>query len=338
MTPCGETSPEALLAVRGYATPSAIASESNNTLLEGGTVSARAPRRLNVMYFRAAYNLPITLGLEHGVFARHGLDLEITYTRGSRMSGASLVSGAQDLGALALDDVVYAVEKCNADLFAFMGYNSGTIQLMARPGIQSARDLAGRTLGVDDPDSGFAFVAHKILQGMGLRREEYETVPSGGHHHRAQALKEGKIDAAVIAPPFSVELTTLGFITLGCPLDHLPRYQGSVGVTTRRWAATNSDTLVTYIRAYRESLQWTLDPANRAVAIAHLANDFALPRAIAARTYAALADRREGLYRDADIDVPGIQTVLDLRVENGLLKAPTPSPSKYYDTSYLRRS
>jgi ABC-type nitrate/sulfonate/bicarbonate transport system substrate-binding protein len=142
----------------------------------------------------------------------------------------------------------------------------------------------------------------------------------------------------MIAPPFSVALTTLGFITLGCPLDHLPRYQGSVGVTTRRWAATHSDTLVTYIRAYRESLQWTLDPANRAVAIAHLANDFTLPRAIASLTYDALADRREGLYRDADIDVPGIQTVLDLRVENGLLQAPTPRPSKYYDTSYLRRS
>ena len=43
-------------------------------------MSARAPRHLKVMYFRAAYNLPITLGLEHGVFARHGLDLEITYT------------------------------------------------------------------------------------------------------------------------------------------------------------------------------------------------------------------------------------------------------------------
>src|SRR5215475_14866743 len=185
MTTCGETSPDALREVRGHSCPSAIASASNSTLREGGTMSARAPRHLKVIYFRAAYNLPITLGLEQGVFARHGLDLEITYTRGSRMTCASLVSGAQDLGALALDDVVDAVEQCHADLFAFMGYNSGTIQLMARPGIQSARDLAGKTLGVDDPDSGFAFVAHKILQGMGLRREEYETVPSGGHQHRA---------------------------------------------------------------------------------------------------------------------------------------------------------
>jgi hypothetical protein len=30
--------------------------------------------------------------------------------------------------------------------------------------------------------------------------------------------------------------------------------------------------------------------------------------------------------------------VLDLRGEHGLLQAPTPSPAKYYDTRYLRRS
>lgn len=304
----------------------------------GGTVSANALRRLKVIYFRAAYNLPITLGLERGVFARHGLDLDITYTLGSIMICESLQSGEQDLGALAMDDVVYEVETRGTDVFAFMGYNSGTIQLMARPGIGSASDLAGRKLGVDDPNSGFAFVAHKILQRMGLERGAYEVVPSGGHNHRAKALRDGKIDAAVIAPPFSVELTRLGFPTLGHTLDYLPRYQGSVGVTTRRWAAQNGDTLVAYIRAYRECLAWTLDPANREAAIAHLEKDFSLPREVAAATFDVLADRREGLYRDADIDVPGIQTVLDLRVENGLLAPPAPNPAKYFDTSFLRRS
>ena len=300
-------------------------------------MSAIAPRRLKVIYFRAAYNLPITLGLERGVFARHALDLDIKYTLGSVMICESLLSGEQDLGALALDDVVYEVEGRNADIFAFMGYNSGTIQLMARPGMRSVRDLAGGKLGVDDPNSGFAFVAHKILRAMGLKRDEYETVPSGGHNLRAKALKDAKIDAAMIAPPFSVELANLGFTTLGRTLDHLPRYQGSVGVTTRRWARKNSDTLVAYIRAYRESLTWTLDPANRDACVAHLAKDFGLSAEIAGPTYDVLATSKDGLYPDAHIDVPGIQTVLDLRVENGLLKPPTPDPSKYYDTSYLRR-
>lgn len=301
-------------------------------------MSATASRRLKVIYFRAAYNLPVTLGLERGIFERHGLDLDITYTLGSIMIYENLLSGEHDLGALAVDDIVYDVEKHDTDLFAFMGYNSGTIQLMARPGIKSARDLAGKKLGVDDPNSGFAFVAHKILQGLGLARDEYEVVPSGGHNHRAKALKEGKIDAALIAPPFSVELTNLGYSVLGRTLDHLPRYQGSVGVTTRRWAEKNGDTLVAYLRAYRQSLEWVLDPANRDACVAHLAKDFGLAPEIAGPTYDVLAKSKDGLYPDAHIDVPGIQTVLDLRVENGLLEAPTPDPSKYYDTSYLRRS
>jgi hypothetical protein len=59
---------------------------------------------------------------------------------------------------------------------------------------------------------------------------------------------------------------------------------------------------------------------------------------IAGPTYDVLAKSKDGLYPDAHIDAPGIQTVLDLRVENGLLKAPTPAPSRYYDTSYLSRS
>lgn len=301
-------------------------------------MSASALRSVKVIYFRAAYNLPVTLGLERGVFARHGLDLEVTYTLGSIMICDNLLSGAHDLGALAVDDVVYDVEKRKSDLFAFMGYNSGTIQLMARPAIKSARDLAGKRLGVDDPNSGFAFVAHKILQGLGLGREEYEVVPAGGHNHRAAALKEGRIDAAMIAPPFSVDLTNLGYTLLGRTLDHLPRYQGSVGVTTRRWAAQNGDTLVAYLRAYRESLQWVLDPANRDACVAHLARDFGLTAEIAGPTYDVLAKSKDGLYPDAGIDVPGIQTVLDLRVENGLLDRPTPDPAKYYDATYLRRS
>ena len=156
--------------------------------------------------------------------------------------------------------------------------------------------------------------------------------------YRAAALKEGRIDAAMIAPPFSVDLTNLGYTTLGQTLDHLPRYQGSVGVTTRRWAEKNGDTLVAYLRAYRQSLQWVLDPANRDACIAHLARDFALAPEIAGPTYDVLAKSKDGLYPDAHIDVPGIQTVLDLRVENRLLEAPGPDPLKYYDTSYLSRS
>ncbi|HZQ74240.1 MAG TPA: ABC transporter substrate-binding protein [Burkholderiales bacterium] len=287
------------------------------------------------MLFRAAYNLPVTLGMERGVFARHGLDIDLAYTRGSAMTTESLLSGEREVGVLSADDVVYEVERRAADLFIFMGLNAGILALMARPGISTARDLLGGRLGVDDPASGFALVAHRMLRGMGLSPADYQTVACGGHEPRAQALREGKIDAALVTPPFSFALAAQGAPTLARARDYLPRYLGSCAVTTRRWASANGPRLRAYARAYRESLAWALEPANRTAAVAHLARTFNLEAPLANRTFDALADPDDGLFRDARIDSAGIDTVLDLRIEAGLLGPQRPDPSRYYDGRYL---
>jgi NitT/TauT family transport system substrate-binding protein len=286
-------------------------------------------RRLKVIFFRAAYNLPVTAGVARGIFARHGLELDISYTRGSQMTSAALASGECDIGALAADDVVYEVEAHGADLFAFLGLHGGILQLVGRPGFRDAHDLAGARLGVDDPASGFALVAHKILATMGLRPSDYQTVAMGGQEFRARALAEGKIDFTLSTPPFSLELLASGYHLLARAHDYLPRYQASCAVATRRWAAKNADAITSYARAYRESLAWTFDPANRQAAIAQLAAEFKLKPALAEATFDALADREDGLFRDAHIDEPGIRAVLALRVEAGLLPDPPPDPAKY---------
>jgi ABC-type nitrate/sulfonate/bicarbonate transport system substrate-binding protein len=109
-------------------------------------------------------------------------------------------------------------------------------------------------------------------------------------------------------------------------------------VTTRRWARAHDATLVAYIHAYRESLAWTLAPEGRAAAITHFEEEFRLSPEAAAATYAALTDPADGLFRDAHIDVPGVQTAVDLRVGAGLLR-PEPRPlTRYYDPTYLGRS
>src|SRR4051812_7129744 len=136
-------------------------------------------RRLKLILFRAAYNLPVSAGIARGVFASHGLELDIVYTRGSKMVVEALLSGECDLGVLSADDVVYEVETNAADLFIFIGLHGGILQLIARPGLTAAR-LKGSRLGVDDPASGFALVAHRILDRIGLKRSDYETIAIGG--------------------------------------------------------------------------------------------------------------------------------------------------------------
>jgi ABC-type nitrate/sulfonate/bicarbonate transport system substrate-binding protein len=296
------------------------------------------PTRLRAILFRAAYNLPVTLGRAHGIFTRHGLDLTIEYTRGSQATAEGLRSGVYDVGVLAADDVVYEVEHHGADLFVFMGLHAGILALIARPEIRTMRDVAGRRLGVDDPASGYALVAHRILRSAGLTTADYETVPAGGHEHRARALLDGAIDVALLTPPFTLEALARGFTVLARARDHLGAYQASVGVTTRRWASAHGESLVAYIRAYRESVAWVLAPANHLAALRHLEDEFLLPPEDAAATFAALVDREDGLFRDAAIDLHGIQTVLDLRIDAGLLP-PGPRPlTRYLDLQYYERA
>ena len=287
------------------------------------------------MLFRAAYNLPVTLGVQRGVFASHGLDLDIVYTRGSQMAVELLRTGERDLGVLSADDVVYEVEAHGSDLFIFMGLHGGILTLVARPEIHTLGDVAGRRLGVDDPASGFALVAHRILQSAGVSRSAYETVPAGGHEHRARALLEGTIDVALLTPPFTLEAVRRGFTVLGRAREYLKAYQGSCGVTTRGWARANRSTLIAYIRAHRESLRWVLAPENRRDAVGHLARDFGLSPDDAGSTYATLVDPLDGLFPDLRVEAAGVQAVIDLRVEADLLAPGARPVERYLDRSYL---
>ncbi len=282
--------------------------------------------RLRLILFRAAYNLPVSAGIAQGIFARHGLELEIVYTRGSAMTIEALASGDCALGVLGADDVVYEVETHSRDLFIACGLHAGILQLVARPGL---RELAGCRLGADDPASGFALVAHRILARLGVARTAYTTIAAGGHEPRARALEEGRIDVALSTPPFSLALAARGFPILARAVDHLPHYLASCVVARRTWAAAHPELLAAYLAAYRESLAWILEPGNHAAATALLAHEFALPAPLAAASFAAISAADDGLYRDARIDMAGLATVLELRVAAGLL-GPIPPPLTRY--------
>src|SRR5262250_54136 len=218
---------------------------------------------LNLMLFGTGSNVVVTAGVARGVFSRHGLTLDITYTQGSEMLCETLRTGGCDVGVLAADDVVYEVERRGLDFFLFMGIHAGLLSLMARPEITTLTALAGRRFGVDDTASGFVLLARQILRDHGLTDDDYALVKAKGMNLRARALEDGDIDAALLSPPFTLQLRDLGFRELVKVHDFFPRYQAGCWVTTRAWATSHEKELPTSVRAYLESLAWTLDRTNR---------------------------------------------------------------------------
>src|SRR5262245_41006025 len=108
----------------------------------------------------------------------------------------------------------------------------------------------------------------------------------------------------------------------------------SSALTTLDWPHRPARLFMAYVHANLHNLHWTLAPENRRSAIEHLAAEFALSPDDAEATYTVLVDPRDGLFPDLRIEAAGLQTVVDLRVEFGLLDGPRPL-DRYLDTRYL---
>ncbi|MGH7930827.1 MAG: ABC transporter substrate-binding protein, partial [Candidatus Binatia bacterium] len=220
--------------------------------------------RLRLIQFRAAYNLPVLAAVEYGIFARHGLEVEVAYTPGSDFLIAALEAGKFEIGHTAADDVVAAVEgQARCDLFLFMGLHSGLLSLVAGPGRRNVESLRGQSLGVDSKGTGFVFLLTKFLRSNGLRPEDYALTEIGGWEQRCRALLEKRIAATLLTSPYVEEALECGCYLLARGNEIEPVYQATCGAATRTWARQNQEIVIDYIRGYLDATRWCFDPPNR---------------------------------------------------------------------------
>lgn len=297
--------------------------------------------KVRLIQFRAGYNLPVHAGREQGIFERHGLGIDITYTPGSLYISDALRKGDFEIGHTGADDIVADVEDFGggpSSLFILMGLHSGLLSIVGAPGMTTVESLRGKELAVDARASGFVFILEKLLRLNGFGPDDYKFVEIGGVDRRYQALVEGKVAGTMLLPPFAGNAVARGCHLLARGDQIVSRYQGTVGAAKRSWAEKNRDLLVSYIRAYVEATQWCFDASNRPACLELLATHNSLEGKAAEETLDALLDSDYGMYPKAAVNLPGLKSVLELRAEMGFLKPPLPSMEKYIDLSYYDRA
>lgn len=297
---------------------------------------------LRLIQFRAAYNLPVHAAIEYGIFAKHSLEVEVAYTPGSDFLIEALETGQFQIGHPAADDVVAAVERTDgdrhSDLFLFMGLHSGLMSLLARPEFPDVPSLRGRVLGVDSRVTGFVFLLERFLRSRGLSAKDYQLVEVGGWEYRYRALLEKKIAATLLTSPYIDDALGAGCHVLAGGHELSSVYQATCGAARRSWAGNHEALLVRYIRAYVEATRWCFAPGNRRACSKLLQKHHELDQARAEKTLHALLDPARGIYPAAELNLPGIAAVLELRAEMGQLKPPLPPIEKYIDLSYYRNA
>jgi ABC-type nitrate/sulfonate/bicarbonate transport system substrate-binding protein len=305
----------------------------------GIAIAQETTLRVNV--FPGSQNLPIFTGLERGVFAKHGLKIELQNTPNSQEQRSGLADGKFEIAHAAVDNAVAMVEAAGRDVVIVMGGDASMNEFMVRPEIGAFADIRGKVVAVDAPNTAYALVAKKILKNNGLiEGRDYSVRPVGGTAQRSAAMASNpELVAGIVNLPFSITVREKGLKSLGRSRDLIGAYQATGAFVMRPWAQANGDVLERYIAAYIESSRIAMNPANQAAGAAALATRLKLDPKVAEETIGQLMIPGFGLAPDARFDPDGFRTVLALRAEiEGQWGGKPPGPEKYVDLGYYERA
>ncbi|SRR5579884_1238166 len=280
------------------------------------------------------------IGDAKGFFADEGIHNEITATRSMTGGLSALTGGSLDLLGGSPTALIQAIER-GADLVAVAsGQRDPAYSLIARPEVHAVEDLRGRTLAVSALNGGDTVILRKMLAAHGLGDADVEYALAGGTPERYAAVVSGGAAGALLSQPQDFQAQAQGYPRLMFSTEVLQDYQYNSWVTRRDWAASNTDVLLRWLRAYARASRWLADPANRDEAIAIGAEATKSEPDVVRETYDLQMVQLAGRVFPSDplVSLPGLQVTIDDMVASGDLPSPPPPPEKYVNNSYLQRA
>ncbi len=269
-----------------------------------------------------------------GLFAAANLDVDIMTTPNSTDQMRGLSTGSWPIVSTAFDNVLGWSGREGAEIIAITQVARGiTLPIYVRPEIKSWEELRGKPLAVDAVDTAYALVLRRVLLAHGLKMEsgDYSLIAKGATGHRLESMTKGETFAGVLNPPWDAKATTAGMIRFADHREVLPDYPGGVYAVSRPWAAASRGLLRRFLRAWNQALRWAHEETNRGEVLKILALEEKTDEKAAARKLAQLPP-------NGQLNLPGLQCVLDLRVMFGLTPLVGKDLLKYYDESFYREA
>lgn len=269
-----------------------------------------------------------------GMFAGQDLEVDVRVTPNSTDQMRGLGNGSWQIVSTAFDNVLGWSGREGAEMIALAQVAQGiTLPVYVRPEIRTWEDLRGKPLAVDAVDTAYALVLRRVLLAHGLEmgRGDYTLIAKGTTGHRLDSMMQGETFAGVLNPPWDIKAAATGMVRFADHREVLPDYPGGVYATGRKWSAENRDLLLRYLRGWNEALRWCHDDHNRDEAIGLLAAAEKIDEK-------AAANRLRQLPSNGRLNLPGLQCVLDLRVQFGLTPPNGKELRKYFDESFYRET
>jgi NitT/TauT family transport system substrate-binding protein len=285
--------------------------------------------RISVTNFNMSF-LPSGLAVRRGFFKEEGLEAEVIRMN-ANVAITALASGDTDYTMIFGSVVRAAIRGLPVKVVASL-IDGSTHALITRPEFKSARDLKGKTLGIQAYGATDQIAAMMMSKHFGVDAErDIKVVALGPAAARLSALKEGVVEAAVMSPPADEEARKLGFNVLARAYELFSFPFVGPGTHTRKIKEKPDEvkrTIKALIKANRFIRQ------NREGTIQTLADWGRTTPTLAAAAY----DSAFKVYNlDGSIPDEGLLAVIDQAVKETKLTRQV-AMSEVADTSLLREA
>src|SRR5690242_9444929 len=146
---------------------------------------------------KAFQYVPLVIAQERGYMKEEGLDLKLVFMQNAAGLQALIANQVQFSGSGS--SALVAISKGNAPLKTVLAFNDQVLQwLVARPNINSLRDLNGKKIATTGVASIAAYMLKNILTKKNIPKDIVLIDP--GPVNRLPSLLSGAVDAAIVSP------------------------------------------------------------------------------------------------------------------------------------------
>ena len=235
-----------------------------------------APTKMAVAQgFVAPFAIGVWIAGTHGIFARNGLNVDVSIASSTQAMQALLAGSVQV--TLGSPDQGLAAVASGADVVEVATLAPRIAYRLVGRGISRPEELRGKRLGTSSPDLSTDRAAMVLyLRSIGLNPRDNTFITAGQPAQRLAAITSGGIDATVVEPAqwLAADRAGLSLVadltTSKAPWDH------DVVQTTRQYANAHRQAVAAFVRSLVEANAFILAPANKAAVVESLSRNLGI--------------------------------------------------------------
>jgi len=231
-----------------------------------GIAQAQQPDKVSIGHVMASDFVPLFVGKEKGIFAKHNLDVTNVRIPIIVNIPPAILSGSLQMGAATMPLLLQAVDG-GLDLVLVAGASrhlrsQSKIGLMVRSDlkVEKPEDLKGKKIGVAGFNSTMDIFVRKWLMTKGVNPRDVNFVEAQ-FPSMPDLLRSGTIDAVTITDPFRTLAVNskAGYVFAEYFADVVPDALMIGYIATRDWATKNPNVIREFREGLAEASKWTVD-------------------------------------------------------------------------------